>query len=53
MLGGCVLHFEEYLQGTNTCSSVSISMMILKLCRLTGKCFEAKKRYEEVMMLKT
>ena len=30
MLGGCVLHFEEYLQGTNTCSSVSMSMMILK-----------------------
>ena len=40
MLGGCVLHFAEYLQGTNTCSSVSMSLMILKLCRLTGKCFE-------------
>ena len=40
MLGGCVLYFEEYLQGTKTCSSVSMSMMILKLCRLTGKWFE-------------
>ena len=44
MLGGCVLRFEEYLQGTNTCSSVSMSMMIPKLCRLTGKCFEATLR---------
>ena len=40
MLGGCILRFEEYLQGTNTCSSVSMSMMITKLCRLTGKSFE-------------
>ena len=37
MLDGCHLHFEEYLQGKNTCSSDS---MILHLCRLTGKCFE-------------
>ena len=48
MPDGCHLRFEEYLQGKNTCSSVS---MILKLCQLIGKCL--KKRYEEVMMLKT
>ena len=37
MLDGLHLHFEECLQGKNTCSSDS---MILNLCRLTGKCFE-------------
>ena len=37
MPDGCHLRFEEYLQGKNNCSSVS---MILELCRLTGKCFE-------------
>ena len=37
MPDGCHLRFEEYRQGKNNCSSVS---MILELCRLTGKCFE-------------
>ena len=38
MPDGCHLRFEEYLLGKNTCSCVSRT--VLKLCRLTGKCFE-------------